>query len=162
MTALLRSGDPDMNKDAPTASRILLVDDNLHGLTARKLILSEQGFDVQVALSGEQAWEMFCLSGYDVVVTDFRMNGMDGVELIARIRASDSPASTVLLSGFAGCLGMTERSTGADQIVCKGAREVQDLLRAVKRLTAHPPRKKGPRSQVASRTVAFAASASQD
>src|SRR5579884_1724859 len=99
MTALLRSGDPDMRKEVPSVSRVLLVDDNLHGLTARKLILLEQGFDVQVALSGEQAWEMFCGSTYDVVVTDFRMNGMDGVELIARIRASESPASTVLLSG---------------------------------------------------------------
>jgi CheY-like chemotaxis protein len=157
MTGLLRSVDPDMSKEVTSVSRILLVDDNLHGLTARKLILMEQGFDVQVALSGEQAWEMFCLSTYDVVVTDFRMSGMDGVELIARIRASDSPAATILLSGFAGCLGMTERSTGADQIVCKGTREVQDLLRAVKRLTAHPPRRKGPRSQVAPRAVAFAA-----
>ena len=152
----------DMNKEVTSASRILLVDDNLHGLTARKLILSEQGFDVQVALSGEQAWEMLSLSPYDVVVTDFRMSGMDGVELIARIRSSDSPASTILLSGFAACLGMTERSTGADQVVCKGAREVQDLLRAVKRLTAHAPRKKGPRSQVASRPVALAASAGRE
>jgi len=112
-----------MNKAVTSLVRILLVDDNLHGLTARKLILSEQGFDVQVAVSGEQAWEMFCVSPYDIVVTDFRMTGMDGVELIARIRASESPASTILLSGFASCLGMTERSTGADQIVSKGTRE---------------------------------------
>jgi CheY-like chemotaxis protein len=151
-----------MNKEFASNSRILLVDDNLHGLTARKLILSEQGFDVQVALSGEQAWEMFSRSSYDVVVTDFRMGGMDGVELIARIRASDSPASTILLSGFAACLGMTERSTGADHVICKGAREVQDLLRAVKRLTANPPKRKGPRSQDAPRAMTFAASASQD
>jgi CheY-like chemotaxis protein len=161
MTALLRSLGP-MNKEVTSVSRILLVDDNLHGLTARKLILSEHGFDVQIALSGEQAWDMLCGSAYDVVVTDFRMGGMDGVELIARIRASESPTSTILLSGFAACLGMTERSTGADHIICKGAREVQDLLRAVKRLAAHPPRKKGPRSQVAAQAVAFAASASQD
>jgi CheY-like chemotaxis protein len=148
-----------MNKEVTSASRILLVDDNLHGLTARKLILADQGFDVEVALSGEQAWEMFSASPYDIVVTDFRMNGMDGVELIARIRASDSPASTILLSGFASCLGMTERSTGADQVLSKGTREVQDLLRAVKRLTAHPPRRKGPGSQAAPRAMAFAAGA---
>ena len=151
-----------MNREVTSVSRILLVDDNLHGLTARKLILTEQGFDVQVAVSGEQAWEMFCGSPYDIVVTDFRMGGMDGVELIARIRSSESPASTILLSGFAACLGMTERSTGADHIICKGAREVQDLLRAVKRLTAHPPRKKGPRSQAAPRASALAASAGQE
>jgi ATP-dependent Lon protease len=145
-----------MNKDASSLSRILLVDDNFHGLTARKLFLSEQGFEVQTALSGEEAWEMFSRNPFDIVVTDFRMHGMDGIELIALIRASDSPARTILLSGFASCLGLTERSTGADHVICKSNREIQDLLRAVKRLMAHAPRRKGPGTQAAMCAAAIA------
>lgn len=136
-----------MSKDAATAFRILLVDDNLHGLTARNLILTEQGFDVQIALSGEEAWEIFSRSHFDVVVTDFRMDGMTGSELIQLIRASDSPARTILLSGFAGTLGMTEKSTGADQIISKSPREIPELLRAVRKLLARPPQKRAPRTQ---------------
>jgi CheY-like chemotaxis protein len=137
-------------KDALQVQRVLLVDDNRHGLTARKLILAEQGFHVEVASSGEEAWEMFCRKPFDVVVTDYRMTGMNGVELIALIRGSDSPARTILLSAFAECLGMTERSTGADQILSKSGHEGQDLLRVIRKLTANPPRRRGPGSQTGS------------
>jgi CheY-like chemotaxis protein len=74
-------------------------------------------------------------------VTDFRMGGMDGVQLIRMIRDSGSPARIVLLSGFAGCLGMTAETSGADEVLVKSNKEVPELLRAVKRLAAQPPRK---------------------
>jgi hypothetical protein len=64
------------------------------------------------------------------------------VELIRRIRASDAPARTVLLSGFINCLGMTEQSTGADELVCKTNKEVPELLRAVRKLATSPRRRK--------------------
>ncbi len=51
-------------------------------------------------MSGEEGWEIFQASPFDIVVTDFRMGGMDGMELIRLIRASESPARIVLLSGF--------------------------------------------------------------
>lgn len=124
-----------------TPVRVLLVDDNRHGLTARKVILEEQGYEVSTAQSGEEAWEIFQTKHFDVVVTDFRMGGMDGVQLISLIRSADTTARIVLLSGFAGCLGMTEVSTGADEVIEKSNKEVQELLRAIKRLTARPPRR---------------------
>lgn len=136
-----------MTKDVPSAHRILLVDDNPHGLNARRQLLAEEGFEVAIAMSGEQAWDMFIRAPFDVVVTDFRMGEMNGVDLIARIHAADSPARTILLSGFVACLGMTERSTGADQVIEKSNREGRDLLRAVKKLLAHPPRRRGPKAQ---------------
>jgi CheY-like chemotaxis protein len=141
-------------KDALQVQRVLLVDDNLHGLTARKLILAEQGFQVEIARSGEEAWEMFRRKPFDVVVTDYRMAGMNGVELIGLIRQSDSPARTILLSAFVECLGMTERSTGADQIISKSGREVQDLLRAIRKFTANAPRRRGPRAETGPQTAA--------
>ena len=44
-----------MKKDGVPAARILLVDDNSHGLTARKMILVDHGYGVETALSGEEA-----------------------------------------------------------------------------------------------------------
>ncbi len=129
------------NDDAP-ATRILLVDDNSHGLTARKMILVDHGYGVETALSGEEAWEIIQKHHFDVVVTDLRMGGMDGVELIRLIRASDVPARIVLLSGFIGCLGMTEQSTGADELICKSNKEVPELLRAIRKLAANPVRRR--------------------
>lgn len=138
-----------MKHDEVPSARILLVDDNPHGLTARRMILVDHGYVVQTALSGEEAWEIFQKSPFDIVVTDLRMSGIDGVELIRRIRAVDSPARTILLSGFITCLGLTEQSTGADELVSKSNREVPELLRAVRKLAARPPRRK-PGSEEAS------------
>lgn len=131
-----------MKKDDVPAARILLVDDNSHGLTARKMILVDHGYGVETALSGEEAWEIFQKHHFDIVVTDLRMSGIDGVELIRRIRASDVPARTILLSGFIGCLGLTEQTTGADELISKSNKEVPELLRAIRKLAVQPRRRR--------------------
>jgi CheY-like chemotaxis protein len=130
-----------MKKEVLPPSRILLVDDNSHGLTARKMILADHGYGVETALSGEEAWEILREHHFDIVVTDLRMSGIDGVELIRRIRASDAPTRTILLSGFIGCLGLTEQTTGADELVCKSNKEVPELLRAIRKLATRPRRR---------------------
>src|ERR1035441_9958 len=135
-----------MKKDSVPASRILLVDDNARGLTARKMILADNGYEVETALSGEEAWERFQEHSFDVVVTDLRMGGFDGVELIRRIRATDRPTGIILLSGLIDCLGMTTESSGADELINKSNKEVPELLRAVRKLAARPRRRK-PSSQ---------------
>lgn len=127
-----------MKIDDVPAARILLVDDNAHGLTARKMILMDHGYSVETALSGEEAWELFQKDRFDVVVTDYRMTGMDGLELIRLIRAAETPSRIILLSGFIGCMGMTEQSTGADELIAKSNKEVPELLRAVDKLSARP------------------------
>ena len=133
-----------MKTNAVPAARILLVDDNHFGLTARKMILEDAGYGVDTALSGEDAWELIQKIQFDVVVTDLRMGTMDGVQLIALIRQSGSLARIILLSGFVGCLGMTPESTGADEVLTKSNTEVQELLRAVRKLTNQPPRRRPP------------------
>lgn len=122
--------------------RVLLVDDNLLGSTARRMILTNAGYTVETAGSGEEAWEIFQRGHFDIVVTDYAMPpGMNGIELIGLIRLSDSPARIVLLSGKIAALGLTEKSTGADELVLKSSKEVPELLRAVKRLAARPKRR---------------------
>ncbi len=131
-----------MKKDSIPSTKILLVDDNARGLTARKMILADQGYEVETALSGEEAWETFQKHQFDVVVTDLRMGGIDGMELIRRIRATDTPTRIILLSGFIDCLGLTPESSGADELINKSNKEVPELLRAVRKLAARPRRRK--------------------
>jgi CheY-like chemotaxis protein len=122
--------------------RILLADDNQHGLLARRMILQDQGFEVETATSGEEAWEFFQARHFDVVVTDYRMKQMNGSELITLIRTSGSAARVIMLSGFASAMGMTEASTGADLVIAKSNKEVPELVRGVKKL-AHLPMRRG-------------------
>lgn len=130
-----------MKKDPVPAARILLVDNNIRGLTARKMILAEHGYDIVTAASGEEAWEILQQRDFDVVVTDLRMGGMDGLELIRRIRARETPARIILLSGYIDCLGLTTESSGADELINKSNKEVPELLRAIRRLENRPPRR---------------------
>lgn len=135
-----------MKKDPAPATRILLVDNNARGLTARKVILVENGYDIVTALSGEEAWEIFQQQQFDLVVTDLRMGGMDGLELIRRIRGTESPVRIIMLSGYIDCSGLTTESSGADELINKSDKEVPQLLRAIRRLAVQPRRRR-PSSQ---------------
>lgn len=106
------------------------------------MILKEHGYSVETASGGEEAWELFQKNPYDVVVMDLKLSGIDGPELIRLIRAADSPAGVILLSGFVNCLGLTQQSTGADELINKSNKEVPELLRAVRKLSTKPRRKK--------------------
>lgn len=115
-------------------ARILLVDDNVSGSTARKTVLEELGHRINVASSGADALEQFSQHTYDLVVTDYKMPRMDGMELIVRLRKQAPGILIVMVSGFVDALGLNEASTGADAVIQKSANEVTHLVRAVNRL----------------------------
>jgi CheY-like chemotaxis protein len=130
---------------APPAAKtpeILLVDDNRQGLVARKSLLQELGYNISTATNGDEALELFSKQNFDVVVTDFKMPRMDGIELIKRIRSAQAGTRIILLSGFVEPLGLTEEATGADVVIVKSAGEVGQLTRSVKRLLSQPPARK--------------------
>jgi CheY-like chemotaxis protein len=83
--------------------------------------------------------------GCDLVITDYKMSPMDGLELIRILRERGVTIPIILLSGFADCLGLTPESTGADVVLQKNASEITTLARYAKRLLM--PRKKPPASQ---------------
>ena len=135
----------------PEAPRILLVDDNANGLSARKSVLEELGYFIQTASSGAEALEHFAASDFHLVVTDYKMPRMDGRELIRQLReqalaARSSPCKMlgiIMISGYTDALGMDEKSTGADAVIQKSSNEVSHLVRAVSRLLKLRPASKG-------------------
>ena len=133
------------NLTTPTP-HVLLVDDNSDGLLVRRALLEELGYTVEVACNGEEGLALFRASNFDLVVTDYRMPVMNGVELIVRIRQTNPNARIVLLSGFVEPLGLTEENTGADSVIAKSANEPGHLVRAVKRLL-NAGKRKPPSSQ---------------
>jgi CheY-like chemotaxis protein len=127
---------------APTpVPKILLVDDNRDGLVVRSLLLEEAGFQVQAVACAGEALDLFSSTRFDVVVTDYRMPGMNGAELIQRLRACNTNTRFIVLSGFVEPLGLTEANTGADVVIAKSANEGAHLVRWVKRLASTPCRK---------------------
>jgi CheY-like chemotaxis protein len=134
------------------AARALLVDDNRDGVMARKSLLEEQGFVITTATNGEEGIEALSKSEFDLMVTDFKMPKMNGIELIRRARALHPKLPIILLSGFVESLGFDERSSGADVVIAKGKNEVSYLLRASARLLARKVAKRPPASQTDARS----------
>jgi CheY-like chemotaxis protein len=146
-----------MKTAPPVTPQILLVDDNQDGLLVRKSLLEELGYHVQVAVNGEDAIRVYKDNRFDVVVTDFRMPRMNGVELIQQLRIVNPNARIVLLSGFVEPLGLTEENTGADIVLAKSANEPSQLVRSVKRLVSSRPLRKPVASQKDRRPLGAAA-----
>ncbi len=124
-----------------TQAHILLVDDNKMGLSARKIVLEELGYQITPMNDSQEALEKFPQHNFDLVVTDYRMPNMDGIELIAHLRKSKPELPIILISGFADTLGLDEETTGADIVIQKSNHEVSNLVRSVQRLLSNQPRK---------------------
>ena len=127
-----------------SSSRILLVDDNKLGLTARKAVLQEIGYKITTASSGKEGLERFAEEDVELVVTDYKMPRMNGVEFIKKVRKQKPAVPIILLSGFADALGLDEVNTGADTVIQKSANEVTHMVRAIRRLLNQKVPKKPP------------------
>ena len=84
--------------------------------------------------SAAEALELCGKHSFDVVVTDYKMPKMNGIELIGRLRKLHPAIAVILISGFTDTLGLDESSTGADIVLQKSNNEVPQLIRAVNRL----------------------------
>jgi DNA-binding NtrC family response regulator len=81
--------------------RVLIVDDDPALLQAlpRALQLRMHGVTVEVADSGAAALERIAAQDYDAIVTDIKMPGMDGLELLAAIRGRQPDTPTLMITG---------------------------------------------------------------
>lgn len=77
---------------------ILVVDDEKSQREILELILSEEGYDVTTAASGEAALKFAKERRFDLALTDLKMTGMDGIELLQHLLAYDSSIIVILLT----------------------------------------------------------------
>src|SRR5258708_18862969 len=124
-----------------TFAHILIVDDNSMGLMARRTVLEELGHKVHTCSSGQEALEQCGKQRFDVVVTDYKMPKMNGIEFIRELRKHHPGVPVILISGFTDALGLNEATTGADIVIQKSSLEVGQLIRAVNRLLRRPAKK---------------------
>ena len=83
-----------------TKTQILVIDDDAIVGRSFDRVLSGKGYDVNIALSGEEALETMNETDFDVVFTDIRMPGMDGLEVAERIKARCPWTPVVVITGY--------------------------------------------------------------
>ncbi len=87
--------------DGANSTRILVVDDEPGILRALKRVLEESEFAVECAENAEQGLRMFAEGSFDVVVSDYRMDNMNGVDMLGKMASISPTISGILLMGFA-------------------------------------------------------------
>ncbi len=86
--------------DPQSPARVLVVDDEPHARTGLRALLVDEGFDVMLAESGAAALEKIESGAPDVVLTDLRMPGLDGMGLLAKIRETREDLPVVIMTAF--------------------------------------------------------------
>lgn len=80
--------------------KILVVDDEKYICNSLKEVLEYENYDTEVALSAEEGIAMVTKTNYDLIISDIKMNGMDGVEFLKYVkREINSDIPFVMISG---------------------------------------------------------------
>ena len=82
----------------PTA-RILVIDDNLAVVDILVTVLAEEGYEVSSAVTSDEGLKLFIQSRPDLVLLDIALPGMNGIEMLKRIRSIAPTARVVGVSG---------------------------------------------------------------
>ena len=72
-----------------TGKKVLVVDDEIHIVHVVAIKLRNNGYEVLSASDGSQAYELACSEKPDIIVTDYQMPVMTGLELIEKVRETE-------------------------------------------------------------------------
>lgn len=119
----------------PSTSKasILVVDDEPNVLATVQAILQQEGYQVAAAQGGSEAISAIQSGHYDLVLTDLKMPGIDGLGVLAAVRKYSPDTVTVMMTGYASLDSALEAvQLGAYEYLLKPT-EVPQLKLAVKR-----------------------------
>ncbi len=119
---------------------ILCVDDNEQSLSHRKIVLETRGYRVASFSRGEEALGRFVQGGIDLVIADMAMPGLDGPQLIAKIKELSPNTPAILISSK---VRIYDHDSKADVFLTKGMYAPADLLERIRVLLI---RKRGPKA----------------
>src|SRR5262245_66393741 len=110
--------------------RVLVVDDEENIRLVLKTLLKRHGYDVEVADGGESALTLVDSFGPDVILTDVRMPKMNGLDLLATLKAKQNPATVIVMSAYGSVdLALEAMKAGAYAYVGQPANaEERDLV----------------------------------
>ena len=81
--------------------KILIVDDEKSMCQYLSIMLRKEGYDVVTVNSGKKAVRAVKESNFDVVITDIKMEGMDGIEVLKSVKEIDSTIPVIVMTAYA-------------------------------------------------------------
>ncbi len=81
-------------------AKILIIDDDASLRRVLEYNLQEEGYEVLAASSGEEGLELFAQASPDLVVTDMKMSGMDGLSVLRAVREQSPDTLVIIITAF--------------------------------------------------------------
>jgi len=123
-------------------TNVLVVDDEKTVCNSCKKILTQAGYQVDVASSGQEALDKLRGNGFDVVITDWKMPKMNGLEVAREVKREKPEVAVIIITGYPSVESSMEaiRSGVADYVTKPFTpEELSDaMLRALARGQAVP------------------------
>jgi DNA-binding NtrC family response regulator len=80
-------------------AKILIADDERHIAEGLQMLLEEEGYQAETAVDGQKAWDKVQSGEFGLVLTDFKMPKLDGLELFARMREQGIDSEVIIITG---------------------------------------------------------------
>ncbi len=115
---------------------ILVVDDELSMREFLKILLEKEGYRVVTAAEGKTALDLAEKQSFDLVISDIRMPGMSGLDLLARLKQQQAEIGVILITAFASPDdAVAAMKHGAFDYITKpfNVEEIKTVIRAVLR-----------------------------
>jgi DNA-binding response OmpR family regulator len=111
--------------------RVLIVDDEAELVSALEERLNLRGFEASGVTTGAEALSLIAEVPFDVVLLDLKMPGLDGLEVIRRIKAEQPELQVILLTGWGSEEDAEKgKELGAYDYLMKPVK-IRDLVRAL-------------------------------
>ena len=114
-----------------TPKRILVAEDDPLVANTIRMALTVDGHTVVVAPDGEQALAMFRSGGYDMVIADFQMGKMDGLELAEAIKKLSGATPVILITAYLEAIKSSMGQVSNVDVLLGKPFSVMDLQAAV-------------------------------
>jgi response regulator RpfG family c-di-GMP phosphodiesterase len=119
----------------PSARRVLIVDDEQDIRTTLHAVFGSAGYECRMAPNGREAAKLFETERSPLTITDLKMPGMDGLQLLQHVKARDADAAVIMLTGAADVRTAVESlKQGASDFILKPVNLDQVLLAAERAL----------------------------
>ncbi|MGD8386760.1 MAG: sigma-54 dependent transcriptional regulator [Desulfobacteraceae bacterium] len=88
--------------------RILVVDDERSMREFLEILLAREGYEMSLAVSGEEAFRQLEKEHYDLVISDIRLPDLDGIDVLKKAKSIHSDTTVVMISAFASAESAVE------------------------------------------------------
>jgi len=103
--AAKKPGPPTVRDPGPVerdrTSRILLVEDEAQTAQGLRMVLTEAGYEVESAATGQTALDTVKREGFDILIADLRLPDIDGMEMIRRVKENRPETEVIVITGYA-------------------------------------------------------------